>query len=53
MRPDIDAGPIGRKCRASNGPEAGGLTGAACSARPVSSDWAVIASDSNGEGDQA
>src|SRR3954451_13782283 len=37
MRPDIDAGPIGRKCSASNGPLPGEPAGAAaCSDRPTS-----------------
>src|SRR5688572_11029640 len=42
MRPDIAAGPIGRKCRLSKGPAAG--AGAGCSARPETSDCATAPS---------
>src|SRR5262245_20225300 len=42
MRPDIAAGPMGRKCRLSNGPEVAG--GAVCPVRPETSDCATAPS---------
>src|SRR5438093_2038390 len=36
MRPDIDAGPVGRKCSASNGPPGDAFAGAGdCPERPT------------------
>ena len=53
MRPDIDAGPIDLKCRPSNGPDDGGLTGGCLFGAAGQQRLRSEASDSNGKDDQA
>ena len=53
MRPDIDAGPIDRKCSASKGPVTAGVTGGRLFGASGQERLRGDGEHSNGEGDQA